>query len=233
MKLRWALACLLFLLGIPAFAQDKPEDIPKNELPKSAVCTVCEANGSAHGAEKPAAGVRFKGKSLYFCSIKELATFRKDPESYLPPVLPRPVPTLTIKNVDDTAFSADTFKGKVTLVDFWATWCAPCIASMPDMQKLYDKYQEKGFTVLGVSIDEEGAKKVKPFLAKRKLTYPILLDTDNEASAWKAFGVHAIPTVFLINRDGQIVRQWTGKPDKKEIEKAVTALLEEKTAPAK
>ena len=225
---------LLFLiLGVAAFAQDTPQDIPKSELPRSAICAVCDANGSSHGPETPAAGVRFKGKSFYFCNTKEVVTFKRDPESYLPPVLPRRVPKFTVKNIDETAFDADAFKGKVTLVDFWATWCVPCVASMPDMQKLYDKYKESGFTVAGVSIDEEGAKKVKPFLAKRKFTYPMLLDTDKDAPTWKAFGVHVIPAVFLVDRDGQIVQQWTGKPDKKEIEKAVSALLEEKKAAEK
>ena len=90
MKFRWAHACLLILLGVPTFAQDTPLDIPKNELPKSAVCAVCEANGGAHGAERPAAGVRYKGRSFYFCSVKEVGAFKKDPNGYLPPVLPQP-----------------------------------------------------------------------------------------------------------------------------------------------
>lgn len=230
MQQRWALACLLILLGVPAFSQETPQDIHKKELPKSAVCTVCSANGESHGAEKPAAGVRYQGKAFYFCNTKELATFKKDPDSYLPPVLPRPVPKWTVTNLDGTP--ADALKGKVLLVDFWATWCAPCVAAMPDMQKLQERYAEQGFSVVGVSIDEEGAKKVKPFLAKRKFTYPILLDMDTNAPTWKGFGVHAIPAAFLVNREGQIVQQWTGKPNAKEIEKAVAALLDTEKKPA-
>lgn len=231
---RWLVfACVFATPVIHAVAQDLPVDLARKELPKAALCTVCEARGLEYGLEKPVAGVRYKGKQYYFCNLKEVADFKKNPESFMPPVLPRPAPKFTVKNLDESAFNADAFKGKVVLVDFWATWCAPCVASMPDMQRLQDRYQEKGFTIVGVSVDEEGAKKVKPFLARKRFTYPILLDTDREAPTWKAFGVHAIPAVFLVNRDGRIVRQWTGKLDKKQIEKTVSALLEEKNAGAK
>lgn len=213
---------LFCILGAAAFArQDSPVDIPKNELPKAAACVVCAAKGSAHGEEKPAAGVRYKGKSYYFCGVKEVAEFMKDPESFMPPLLPRPAPAFSFKNLAGESVKLADLKGKVVVVDFWATWCKPCIETMPEMQKLYDKHADKGMTVLGVSIDEEGEKKVKPFLSKRKFTYPIVLDSD---STWKAFGVHAIPAVFLIDKDGQIVKQWTGKPDKKEVESAILAL---------
>jgi peroxiredoxin len=178
--------------------------------------------GSAHGEEKPVAGVRYKGKSFYFCSVKEVATFKKDPESFLPPVLPRPSPAFSLKNLAGETVKLSDLKGKIVLVDYWATWCAPCVATMPEMQKLHEKYAAKGLTVLGVSIDEEGEKKVKPFIAKRKFSYPILLDDQN---IWKGYNIKAIPALFLVDRDGQIVKQWTGKPDKKEVEEAVTGLL--------
>ena len=97
---------------------------------------------------------------------------------------------------------------------------------MPALQKLHDKYSAKGFSVVGISIDEEGAKKVKPFLAKRKFTYPILLDLDTKSPVWKAFGVHGVPALFLIDRNGQIVRQWTGKVNHKEVEKSVAELVD-------
>ena len=90
------------------------------------------------------------------------------------------------------------------------------------MQKLHDKYASKGLTVLGVSIDEEGKKKVRPFIAKRKFSYSILIDDQN---IWKAYNVKAIPALYLVDKDGQIVKQWTGKPDKKEVETAVSGLL--------
>ena len=217
------LAVFLCISGsIAAFSQDSPVDIGKKELPKTAVCVVCESNGEGHSEEKPAAGVRYKGKSYYFCNAKEVAEFKKDPESFMPPVLPRPATSLKLKLVDGSPASLADYKGKVILVDWWATWCAPCVAGMPDVQKLYTKYADKGFVAAGISIDEEGAKKVKPFLQKKKFTYPILLD---DSGQWKSWGIRRIPALFLVDKDGQIVKQWIGKTDKREIESAVDELL--------
>lgn len=229
----FALTGLLILLGVGAQAQDTPQDIDKKDLPKKAVCILCTQGGEDHGEEKTAAGVRYKGKNYYFCNVAEVKRFKENPEAFMPPVLPRPAPQMLGQKLEGGSVSLADYKDKVVLVDFWATWCAPCVKVMPDMQKLHDKYADRGFAVVGVSIDEEGAEKVKPFLAKKRFTYPILVDTDKNTPLWKAFGVHAIPAVFLINRDGQIVQQWTGKVDKKEVEKAITALLEVKKAEAK
>src|SRR5262249_44368834 len=89
----------LAAITISMLGQDSPVDIPKKDLPKLAHCVVCEASGSAHGEERPAAGVRYKGKGFYFCSVKEVAVFKKDPEAFMPPVLPRPAPTFELKNL--------------------------------------------------------------------------------------------------------------------------------------
>lgn len=226
MKKLFALLCLA-LLARGASAQNSPEDIAKKKLPAKALCVVCTANGEGHDEEKPAAGVMYKGKAYYFCNAKEVETFKKDPDAYLPPVLPRPAPETLGAKLDGGEVMLADFKGKAILVDFWATWCAPCVKSMPEMQKLHDKYASKGFSLVGVSIDEEGAKKVKPFLAKRKLAYPILLDSNKKEPVWKAFGVHGVPALFLIDQEGRIVRQWTGKIDRKEVEKAVEEVMKE------
>ena len=222
--MKLALGGFLLLVAIRGSAQESPVDIPRNELPKSAHCIVCEASGSAHGEEKPAAGVRFRGKEFYFCTSKEVAAFKRDPLSFMPPVLPRTAPLFRLKNLAREEIQIGDLKGRVVLVDFWATWCAPCVATMPEMQKLHVKYESKGLAVLGVSIDEDGEKKVKPFIARRNFTYPILLDA---GQTWKDYGVKAIPALFLVDRSGRIVRQWSGKPDRKEVEKAVLEMLAE------
>lgn len=222
-KIGLMLFSALAAFSVPALArQDTPQAIAKGDLPKSAVCTVCAAMGTGHDEEKPAAGMRYKGKNFYFCNAKEIAEFKKDPDSFLPPVLPRPAPSFSLKNLAGETTKLSELKGKVVLVDYWATWCAPCVATMPEMQKLHDKYAARGLTILGVSIDEEGEKKVRPFLAKRKFTYPILLDDQN---TWKTYNIKAIPALFLVDKEGHIVKQWIGKPDKKEVEQAVTELL--------
>jgi peroxiredoxin/YHS domain-containing protein len=207
-----------------AIAQDAPVDIPKKELPKKAICVICSAHGSGEGEEKAAAGVRYKGKAFYFCNTSEVAQFKKDPESWMPLPLPRPTPEFSLKTLTGESVTQEKYKGKVLLVDFWATWCKPCVETMPEMQKLATKYADKDFLVLGVSIDEKGEKVVRPFLQKRKFTYPILLD-GGDKPVWQKFGVKAVPALFLVDKEGQIVRQWTGKPNKKEVEEAVQKLL--------
>jgi peroxiredoxin len=94
-------------------------------------------------------------------------------------------------------------KGKVVLVNFWATWCPPCRKEMPDLQALYDKYKDQGFLVLSIS-DEEIAK-VSPFIAERKITYPVLLDPGRKIN--DAFIVEGIPKSFVYDRDGKMVAQ--------------------------
>lgn len=217
----FAALAMLIASAAAARAQDKPTPIT-TKLPGKAECIVCASRGEEHGAEKPAGGVSYKGKAYYFCSKGEVAAFVQEPETFLPPVLPRPAPALTLPDLQGRTTTLAGLKNKLVLVDFWATWCGPCVKAMPDLQKLHDKFAGKNFTVVGVSVDEDGAKSVAPFLAKRTFTYPILLDTKG---AWKEWKIAAIPAVMLVDGNGQIVRQWTGKIDKNEIEKAVTGLL--------
>ena len=81
------------------------------------------------------------------------------------------------------------------LLDFWATWCVPCKKSMPELQALHDKYAARGFRVVGISIDEGGASKVKKYVKSKKLTYPIAVDSE-KSPAWEAFRVKAVPAAF-------------------------------------
>jgi len=94
-------------------------------------------------------------------------------------------------------------RGKVVLVNFWATWCPPCRKEMPDLQALYDKYKDQGFLVLSIS-DEEAAK-VSPFIAERKISYPVLLDPGRKVN--DAFVVEGIPKSFVYDREGKLVAQ--------------------------
>ncbi len=201
-------------------AQSTPVDIPKADLPKSAHCVVCESDGQNHGMEKPAAGVLYQGKTYYFCNVKEVASFRKDPEAYMPPVLPRAMPAFDLNDLSGKRWNSAEFKGKTVLVDFWATWCVPCREVKPIVEKVRAKYAAKGFNVLSVSIDEKRTA-LDQFLVKNKFAGPVLHDT---SQTWATWGVKSIPALFLV-RDGQIVAQWRGKQTEKTLSAAVEKAL--------
>jgi len=112
------------------------------------------------------------------------------------------------------------------LLDFWATWCKPCIKAMPKLQEIYDQYSERGLTVVGVNEDgPRGQSKVKPFLRARKLTFPIALDPDG--GLMKRMRVTALPTTLLVDRDGEVVFRQTGftKGQEKQLIEAIEAVL--------
>ncbi|MGH7724503.1 MAG: TlpA family protein disulfide reductase, partial [Candidatus Eiseniibacteriota bacterium] len=137
--------------------------------------------------------------------------FAGDPIAYLPPTFPRPVPAFALKDFAGKPLSPATLKGQVVLVDFWATWCVPCRKSMPELQAIHEKYKTRGFSVLGISIDEGDPGKVRKYADSKKITYPIAVDSD-KSPAWEAFRVKAIPAAYLVDREGRIVAQWTGVP---------------------
>lgn len=109
----------------------------------------------------------------------------------------------TLVDLTGRSWHLRDLKGKVVLVNFWATWCPPCRKEMPDLQALYDKYKDRGFLVLSIS-DEETAK-VSPFIAERKISYPVLLDPGRKVN--DAFVVEGIPKSFVYDREGKLVAQ--------------------------
>ncbi len=110
---------------------------------------------------------------------------------------------ITLTDLGGMKWNLKSLKGKVVLVNFWATWCPPCRKEMPDLQALYDRFKSQGFVILAIS-DEE-AKVVKPFLAERKISYPVLLDADSKVT--KQFQVVGIPKTFIYDRNGKLVAQ--------------------------
>jgi peroxiredoxin len=109
----------------------------------------------------------------------------------------------TLTDLQGTPWHLRDLRGKVVLVNFWATWCPPCRKEMPDLQALYDKYKDQGFVVLSIS-DEDSAK-VTPFIGERKITYPVLLDPAHKVN--DAFQVMGIPKSFVYDREGKLVAQ--------------------------
>jgi peroxiredoxin len=116
------------------------------------------------------------------------------------------------------------YKGKVVILNFWATWCGPCKYEIPHFIKLYNAYKDKGVTILGVAIGEPKAT-VETFAKSKGMTYPVLLDVKS-AVPRSYGGVRGIPTTFVITQDGKIYRKHVGVPaDMAIFEEEVKALL--------
>ena len=107
------------------------------------------------------------------------------------------------------------FEGKVVLVDFWATWCGPCIKAMPHIQALSEIFKEEDVIILGINSWEREKDKVEPFLKEHKITYRILLDSNDEVIG--KYGVRGIPTFYIIDRKGIIRYSYTGMPSNRQI----------------
>lgn len=122
----------------------------------------------------------------------------------------RAAPDFILDTVSGDTVRLQDFRGKVVLLNFWATWCPPCEAEMPDLDALHRDYgPERGFTVLAVNMQESRAN-VEGFAQKYNFAFPLLLDTDGAVSRWD-YGVRSLPTSLIIDRDGNIRDIWTGQ----------------------
>ena len=217
-RMNHVIAALLFGLAVSA-----PLAAPA--AAREALCVVCQVKEGATHAETVRATRTVEGREYEFCSEKCAREFVADPAAFVPPVFPRPAPTFTLRDLGGNEVTLEGLRGRVVLLDFWATWCAPCLKSMPELEALHRRLGAKGLTVLGVSIDEDGPAKVRKFAKARKVTYPIAIDSA-EAPAWADYRVKAVPAAFLIDRDGRIVAQWTGVAvDAKTLEAKLGELL--------
>ncbi len=132
-------------------------------------------------------------------------------------------PDFALKDAKGNTVELKKLKGKVVVVNFWATWCGPCRAEIPGMVKVYDKYKDQGLEVVGISLDEGGWDDIRPFLEKIPISYPIVLGDQQVSDAYG--GISAIPTTFLVDRDGNVVKRHLGYLSPAEFEKQVKALL--------
>lgn len=139
------------------------------------------------------------------------------------PVPPTPAPTWTLQDLDGNSVSSDQFKGKVVVVDFWATWCPPCREEIPGYIALQEKYGKDDLVIIGVSLDRAGPAKVKQFAEKFGINYPLVMGNSETVAAFGGF--NAIPTTFIIDRTGTIRDRKTGAVEAAEYEKTLLTYL--------
>lgn len=120
-------------------------------------------------------------------------------------------PDFTLENMQGKKVSLSDLKGKIVIVNFWATWCPPCIEEMPSMEKLYQKFKGEDFELLAVNAEDNGKELVEGFLKKNNFSFPILLDED--AKVQQLFNIFRLPETVIINRNGEIVTKVLGGRD--------------------
>jgi peroxiredoxin len=133
-----------------------------------------------------------------------------------------PAPKISLQDASGKTIDLNQYRGTVVLLDFWATWCHGCGEEIPWFSELHRKYGAKGLTVVGVSMDADGWKVVKPFIKSTHIPYTILLGNDGTG---KLYGIEGLTDTFLIDREGRIAAAYRGLVDKHDIETNIEKML--------
>ena len=131
-------------------------------------------------------------------------------------------PDFTLTDLNGQPLSLASYRGKVVLLDFWATWCTPCRAEIPHFIEFQNNYRDQGLQVVGISMDDD-LKPVRPFYQEFKMNYPVALGTEKLAQSYG--GILGLPVTFLIDRDGHIAAKYVGAVSIANIEQGVKSLL--------
>jgi peroxiredoxin len=142
------------------------------------------------------------------------------------PQLGQTAPDFTLPDSTGSPIKLSAYKGKVVLLDFWATWCTGCKVEIPWYVEFQNKYGKDGLTAIGVSMDDDGWKSVKPFLEEHKLNYPVVIANQDLANRYG--GLPSLPVTLLIDRNGKIAELHAGMVDKDAFENKIKALLRER-----
>ncbi|MEM7251309.1 MAG: TlpA disulfide reductase family protein [Pseudomonadota bacterium] len=122
-----------------------------------------------------------------------------------------PAPDFQLDLLGDEQTTLSAYQGQYVLLNFWATWCPPCLEEMPSMERLYQEFRDRKFVVVAVSSDEKGAATVQPFIDKLKTTFPIMLDTKGDVA--KVYGARQLPVTFLLDPKGNVIAAAQGERD--------------------
>jgi peroxiredoxin len=132
-------------------------------------------------------------------------------------------PGFSLKDINGLERKLSDFKGRVLIIDFWATWCPPCRQEIPHFIGLYDQYKSRGLEIIGIALDQNGEKTVKEFTAKNKINYTVLLGNEEVSDLYG--GIAAIPTTFIVDKDGNIRKKYIGYNEKEVFERDIKELL--------
>ena len=148
------------------------------------------------------------------------------------PAEPSAAPDFTLLTLEGRPVRLREFRGKLVLVNFWATWCAPCLHEMPSMEQLYQTFKQTKFVLLAVSMDHQGEGIARPFVDKLKLTFPVLLDSTLEVS--RQYSVRGLPTTYLIDPEGLLIGVVIGARDwhRTEAKALIASLLRQLPSPS-
>lgn len=168
---------------------------------------------------------RFVKPALLAVAVGTAAYFLAKPA---PPGLSlgSPAPEFRLADLSGRTASLADYKGKVVLVDFWATWCSSCEVELPELKKVHAKYPESDFALLAVSVDQAGPEVVARYVAEKAMPFRVLFADEATPKAYRVFG---LPTKFLIARDGTIVAKYLDPPAREKLEADIQAALDKRS----
>lgn len=136
----------------------------------------------------------------------------------------KPAPDFNLKDSDGKAVKLSDYRGKVVLLNFWATWCGPCKIEIPWFMDFEQTYKDKNFAVLGISLDDDGWDSVKPYIQQKKINYRVMIGTEQVAQLYG--DVDSLPTTFIIDREGRVAAVHVGLVSKSDYLHDILQLLD-------